>query len=215
MIKALFISLLLSSAAAHANTIHIVSKTANLDITTRKVAHLEADVDMDSLAKFNKEMDATKDIKGPRVIVINSRGGMSFAAALMIARLEAERAAGVMIVCMVKEYANSMAFDLLTRCDARLAAPDAQFVFHKIAYTALLGNPDLGFKRLTPNELRRKAAEIEAEDEPYRQANAKALKMSLRDYDRYADQDSRWTAKNLFGRGYLHGILTPVAAPQK
>lgn len=204
MIKRLLITLALL-LPSYAQALHVVSPEAGIDIVTDKVAHLETEVNGVSLMKFQVEMFQTLGLKGDRVILIKSGGGNSADGQVMINILEAERAKGTRIVCVVERRAHSMAFNLLTHCDVRLASPDTLMIFHKIAIVFPCTGQYIG-PRLTPKALRIAADEIEAEDEVYRHANAAALKMTLSEYDDHADKETVWHVSALLKRGYLHGI---------
>jgi ATP-dependent protease ClpP protease subunit len=196
-----FVSLLLLPEIAHA--VHV--KSDYIELTTSKVVYLYGDVSADSAKSFERQQLATLALKGDRVIVIDSPGGEVDAGQRMISDMDAERANGVKMICVVEARAHSMAFNLLTHCDVRLAADGSLLLFHKIARVYSACTLDL---RGTPKRLRKDADDLEKADEPFRQANAKALAMSLRDYDAYADKDTLWRATTLVARGYLQGIAT-------
>lgn len=198
----LLIALMFFVYSANALGATVVCEEKNLTITTRKVAHLEGDIRPALAVTFASEMKATENIPGPRIIIIDSPGGSTRAGDQIIRLIEMEKKAGVKQVCIVLSGASSMAFNILTHCDIRLAYADAMMVVHKIAYYSLEGV----VPRLTAYELRKVADELDRSDESYRQANAKAMGLSLKDYDRAADKDTAWSAETLINRNYLYGL---------
>jgi ATP-dependent protease ClpP protease subunit len=178
-------------------------KDASQVIRSERVLHLVHEIVPEILPVLRKEMAATADKPGDRVVVIHSPGGSVNVGEEIWKMLEREREAGHRIVCVVSQAAYSMAFNILTRCDLRLAVPDAVLMFHRIS-TIMPPNDDT---RLTGPVLRRMAKDLEKTDEPYRQANAKALRMDLREYDLHADNDTIWRAPVLLERGYLHQLV--------
>lgn len=185
-----------------ANALHLKIKAANLDINTNKIAHLEGDVDQDSELRFSTEMLMTSSLPGPRVIFINSPGGYSTSGEDMINMIEAERKEGTKVICIVVRDASSMAFNLLTHCDVRLATKNARFVVHKLAAG---GIPP--YMRGTAKNLRLMAADLDKDDEKYRQANRKAMHLSLAMYDFYADKDTAFNTEQLLNMKYLQGVV--------
>lgn len=178
-------------------TIH--SKDVN--IVTKKVTHIDGVVDFDALETYTDETLNTAALDGPRIIVINSPGGYVTVGEVLIQMMEAEKAMGIPQICIVTEYAHSMAFNFLTHCDVRLAASnDVKMVVHKIRVQV----QDV----MTAKKLRELADRMEIEDEPYRQSNSKAMHLSLPDYDRFADAETVWTVEQLISQGYLNGVVS-------
>lgn len=171
-------------------------------LATAKVAHVTGVIDEDSKTAFLKEMADTADLAGGRLVVIDSPGGSVAAGQEMIDAIDAEKDAGIKITCVVKEVAASMAFNLLTHCDVRIADAKAILLFHKIE----IGGSIPGV-RMTARNLRRIAEQLDGYDEPYRQANAKALGMTIEEYDWYADHETFWEPSVLARLGYLTGII--------
>lgn len=181
----------------------IKSKTGKFDISTNRVAHLTGPIEKGSFKTFEKEMIETIR-KGDRVVLIDSGGGLVDEGQLMINLLNTERKEGTRIVCVVVKAAHSMAFNLLTRCDVRLAKKQAFFLVHKIE-RQVVGQAYDG--RLTALRLRAIAKSLEIMDEPYRQANSAAMRLSLNEYDMLADNETIWTVDNLIKRGYLDDVV--------
>lgn len=179
-----------------------VANAYHVNFNSQKIAHIVGEIDTQTQFRFEMEMESTRDIPGDRLILIDSPGGYVEAGQRMLEVLDVERARGVKAVCVVMGEASSMAFDILTHCDVRLAAPNSHMTVHKIAISQWDTNA-----RGTAANLRREADELDQIDEPYRKANAKAMHLTLREYDRYADQETSWTASILLQRGYLQGIL--------
>ena len=129
--------------------LHVVSADAGVDIDTHKVLRLDGEVGPNMLMRTIVTMTLTEHIPGPRIIVINSPGGYVDAGLEIIKRIEAEQAKGVPQVCVV-EHAASMAFDILTHCDIRVAVPEATAMAHVVARV----NIDCARTRCIPSWLR-------------------------------------------------------------
>ena len=186
-----------------ANAYHLVSKKANIDLTTDKVIRLVGMVGPETEIAFIAQKLATDMISGPRVILIDSPGGYVDACQRMIDVLESERAAGTQVICVVTQQASSMAFNLLTHCDVRLSVAKTSMVVHKIA----IGGLPM-FMRGTSKNLRQIADDMDEMDEKYCVANAAAMHLNRLDYDKFADLESNWTPEELLVRGYMHDIIT-------
>jgi ATP-dependent protease ClpP protease subunit len=171
---------------------------------SERIAILDSDVDPMSAFKFALDMLVTNWRTGPRIIVIDSSGGLTEAGNNIIHSIEMERAYGVRVICFVPQKAHSMGFNILTHCDLRLADPRARMLVHKVERVF----PPVQEQRRTARNLRAIADNLDKTDEPYRQANAKAMHLSLADYDNYADNETWWTAQRLLDMKYLHGFAT-------
>lgn len=206
MIRAfcLALTLILTIPYAH-GAIQVQSPEAGIDLLTGKVATIASEVTSMTYLRFQKDMAATHKIKGDRIIVINSPGGEALAGASMLKLIDEEKSQGTRIVCVVTKTAYSMAFNILTHCDVRLGVKGSSFLFHPVA---LYFMPDCQTQRVTAARLKKLAKELDAEDEPYRQANAKALGFDLELYDLLAARDLFWRDKALIKNGYLHGTAT-------
>lgn len=168
-----------------------------------KVSHIQGIIDENAARIYSQETLDTLYIPGDRAIYINSLGGELTAGQIIIDLMEAEKAQGVRLVCVVDEEATSMAFNILTHCDKRYAYRTTRFLVHKAA----LGSWDQNL-RPTAKNLRREANELQRADEPYRRANAKAMHLSLAEYDDNADQERTWSAEELLNLKYLNGYIT-------
>lgn len=182
-------------------TIRIVSEEAKIDITTTKVARLYGTVDGESWGRFKTDMIRTQTVPGDRVILINSNGGDVEAGNKMIDMIKAEQKQGTRVVCYAFRGAHSMAFNFLTNCDVRLMAPGTMSLVHKIRRGLIT-------ETATAKNLRQIADDLDKSDEPFRQANAKAMGMSIPEYDKVADEETYFTAETLLKMKYLHGIGT-------
>ncbi len=186
-----------------AEALHVKSDAARVDLTTDKVAHLTGDVDVASLLLFQIEIAMTSALPGPRIVVIDSPGGYEIPGREIIAALEADRARGAQAICVATRSASSMAFNLFTHCDIRLATEHTKFLVHKLA---LVDANISCAPRCTAKKARELADGLEKDDQPYRTANATALNISLADYDLFADNERIWTTADLIAHGYLHGL---------
>lgn len=185
---------------------HIVSKEAHIDIKTNTALHVIGPIFPDMRGPLAAEMEiaaASKD--KDLVIIINSPGGSVEFGQQIIDAVEQIRAnTHKRVVCMVNGDASSMGFNLLTHCDVRLSTAHSRMVVHKIEWA---GACEIQ-QRHTAKFYRAIAEYLDQVDEPYRQANAKAMHLDLWDYDHFADQETDWTPGLLKTIGYLHGIAT-------
>lgn len=191
---------LLIPAQAGAITLTNVEDSSEKVVSDR-VVRIQGEITPETLEKFTKDLNETKDFAGDRVVLIDSIGGSVDSGAEMLKLLEKERKAGHRIVCVVERVAYSMAFNILSQCDLRLATPKALLLFHRVS----MDLPPR--RRYTAPVLRRIVEELEKSDEPYRHANSKALGMRLTEYDQFADQEVYWRAESLRKRGYLHQLV--------
>lgn len=168
---------------------------------TPKVAHAYGVIDDQSAAAFLKEMQETAAIDGERVIMIDSPGGSVTAGIDMIDAVEQEKATGVHVTCIVRHVAASMAFNLLTHCDTRIADQGAMLLFHKIE----IGGRIPGI-RMTAQNLRKIADELDDLDLRFSIPNAAALGFTPSQYNFYADHETIWDASVLKRLGYLDAI---------
>lgn len=190
--------LLLLSYPSYA--IHI--KSDKIDITTNKVIHLGDVVIGPKLDATVKEALDTGPLSGDRAIVINSNGGsVDLGATFIKAMAEEKIEGGGRIVCVVTGMAHSMAFNILTFCDVRLATKGSKMLVHKVR--ALVPRV-----LLTAAELRTIADGIDKTDAPYRKANAAAMHLTLKEYDTAADSERVWTAEELLKLKYIQDIVT-------
>jgi ATP-dependent protease ClpP protease subunit len=178
--------------------VRVISPQANIDLETKKVARIYGPITPESFDVFEKDMLSTASIPGDRIILINSPGGYIETGERMLKLMRMEKASGTRVVCFVTGSASSMAFNFLTHCDVRLMSPNKMSVVHKVARTILPS-------RYTAKTLRIMADEIDKDDEPYRQANAKAMNLTLAQYDTFADLETYWKSETLLNMGYLHG----------
>ncbi len=198
------IALVLLFLPLPAHGLRVVSKDAGVNLNTRKVVKLYGEINLKMAEKFEIDVIKVMGYPGPLVILIDSPGGYSDGGLKIIKVIATEQAKGVQVIGIVVKYAQSMAFNILTLCDIRLATPKAVFMFHYLARSHSIDPKD---GRITPQLLRKEAHELEVDDYPFRRANREALHMSAKDYDGYARHDHEWRAAPLFEIGYLHGII--------
>jgi ATP-dependent protease ClpP protease subunit len=199
---AFFLAALLVPLSAQAITLR--GQGVPLEIRSDRVARLEGDIMKATIDRFEAEMLSTIKIQGDRIVLIDSLGGRMDQGQKAIELLRLEKAQGIRIVCVALRNASSMAFNLLTYCDVRLALPRAVFIFHRLAFEIQRRSDE----RLTAPVLKRMATELDKDDEPYRRGNAKALGLELAEYDLHADQETVWLAETLVKRGYLRALVT-------
>ncbi len=169
-------------------------------VTTLKVAHVVGEIDNESAQAFLNEIDATAALPGEQLILVDSPGGSVSAGQAMIDAVEAQKAQGTKVACVVTGMAASMAFNLLTHCDTRIADTGAKLLFHKVALGQM---PDI---RLSAPNLRHVAELLDKFDAPYSKANMLALGMDESEYNFYADQENWWSAVMMKRLGYLNAL---------
>jgi ATP-dependent protease ClpP protease subunit len=199
--KALLViaSLILSVNSARA--LHI--KTSKHDITTYKVTAIVGSIDSAMAASVLMQTTANAKLPGERVVLISSPGGSVTAGERIGMILAQERAAGTKVVCVVLGMAHSMAFNILTNCDVKIASDDTEMVAHKIAMSEAVD-------RMTAKNLREWADRLDALNKKYDEANAKALKLSMAEYNKKADQEYSWPAKELLQIGFLDALIEVI-----
>lgn len=165
-----------------------------------KVTQFPHEVTPKLASRFIKALRDTARAPGDRIIVIDSNGGDVEVGNAMLAAMGLEQKLGVRVVCIVDDEAHSMAFNFLTHCDVRLATAGATMLVHKVRMWHV--------ENATAKDLRKMATELDEDDEPFRIANAEAMKLDLQAYDGFADKETTWKAATLRKRGYLHGVCT-------
>lgn len=192
---------------AHASVVHVVSSQAHVDIKTSKVIHLKGPIVPRNMEKAMREGGATETLPGDRVILINSPGGqVDLGTDFINAMIQERTKQHEKIICVVDKNAHSMAFNILTYCDVRLFTPGSRMVVHKIA--AVIGCEENQNLRFTSKTLRGLADDLQSSDEEFRVNNAKAMGISLKDYDLFADSETAWRGETLLNMGYLQGTAT-------
>lgn len=200
LVCSLIVSVLLFSKVALCATI----SSPFISYDTKKTVTLVGEINDGMAASVSVQMAMSLDIPGPRLVIIQSPGGEVNAGAKIIKLLQAEKEhTHEKLVCVVLGTAHSMAFNLLSRCDVRLATSGSEMVVHKIAYYGT--DPNV---RLTAKKLKEMAARLESIDAAFDEVNRKAMGLSASEFDRYADAERRWTAKELLAMHYLDGIVT-------
>lgn len=170
------------------------------DFTTNKIATIYGSIEYKTPVRFLEEMASTASLPGHRLILIDSDGGSVDAGMEMIRAVEAEKAKGIKIVCMVLSEAHSMAFNFLSHCDVRLATRNARMLVHPIFISFPPG------VRLHYQELREHAKRLEQEENFFAELNARLMGLSRADYDKFANAETTWKAETLYKRGYLYGF---------
>ncbi len=192
-----------STPAPKHKFVHIVSKDSGIDIRTDKVLNIIGQINSWSTIVYELSLTRTSLVPGDRVVILNSQGGQVEAGqSILDALLMEKRLSGNRLICVIDGKAHSMAFNILSFCDVRLAVEGSTSVVHKIRTGLTPG------EMLTAKKAREIAKEMDELDEPYRQQNAKKMGLSLKDYDRYADDETEWSAKKLLEMKYLHGFCT-------
>ncbi len=205
--RKLFLALSLLLISTTANAEHIVSKEAHIDINTDRAVHVKGPIYINMKDRLRKEFQLSETLGDKElVVIIDSPGGdVDFGQQIIDAVDYVKTTLHKRVVCVVDGDASSMGFNLLTHCDVRLATIQSRMVVHKIEWP----NVSTAYPmRHTAEFYRKVAKKIDEIDEPYRQANAKAMHLPLWDYDHFADNETDWTASLLKIIGYLQGIAT-------
>jgi len=197
----LFLGILVLLSTTSTYGLLIKSKTAHVNLDTEKVSRISGPINELLLIEYITSLEATREMIGDRVIIINSQGGQVGVGLDIIKLMKAEQDKGVRQICVVEAEASSMAFNILTHCDVRLATASSIMTVHKVAAGGW--DPNI---RPTAKNLRTLANELERTDEQFRWANSEAMHISLAEYDEKADEETTWRAQKLYKMGYLQGI---------
>lgn len=181
----------------------INSDRADVHLETQKVTLMRGPVTPEMYISVMQQMLVTSQIPGDRILVINSPGGSEDAGSGIIDLMEAEKLLHVRQICIVNHQAESMAFNILTHCDVRLATTTSTIMAHVLA----LQGVECLLHRCTPTYLRSTAEDLAIADLPYRKDNAAALMLTPKQYDEYAAKDYVWPIRDLLKRGYLHAVI--------
>lgn len=191
------ISLLFSETALAATV-----KGLRGGFSTQKTIVLVGVIDEAMTNSVYVQMKLTENLPGPRLVIIKSPGGMVSEGKKIIQMLEQERArTNQKLVCAVMGAAHSMAFNLLTHCDVRLATPDSRMVAHKVALGGMPG------ERMSAKNMRKMADDMDKIDKQLNEDNRKAMHLSAEEYDTYADAEREWKAQELLEMHYLDDIV--------
>jgi ATP-dependent protease ClpP protease subunit len=201
-LKKLLLAIALALVSCKAQAVQVIAPTLNLKITTDKVSTIEGVIDDRMAIEFMMHQVETAPLPGDRVVIIRSPGGYVSSGMAILRSMSMEHALGTRMICLVDEAAASMAFNILSFCDVRLATDGSRLLAHKIA----LASVDAMNHRITAKYLRRLARELEQGDALFCTTNAAAMHMSRTEYDRFADKEYEWTAEELLQRGYLNGL---------
>ena len=188
--------LIFGSYNAHAA--HVVSPGV-VDIETNKVSYIVGPVNSELAEKFKIESMMTRGIPGPRIVIIDSPGGQVDSGQDILDTLMSE---GVPLVCVVVGGASSMAFNILSWCDVRLAISPAVFVVHAVEGAI----PGLSSRR--QRIISRWQRFFGVVDELFRRRNSIAMGLTLSEYDKDAAAEKAWTVGELLKLRYLNGICT-------
>jgi len=194
----------IQAPSGRSGPIHLVSQQAHVNIKTAKTAALIGPIYPPAAMSFLKEMLMTMKIPGDRVIIIDSPGGVVEIGEKIVQAMEIEKSMGVREICVVRGRADSMAFNILSHCDVRLATPGSALMFHDVFFEQL----DCQKIKCNPSNLREAADELDRVNLPFRLVNAKSLGMTLKEYDIYSRNEMEWDVKALLDRHYLHGVAT-------
>lgn len=188
----------------NAQALTLFNKDTGYKVETSRVAHISGVIDVPALLAFEHEMANIIHKRGPLVIVIDSPGGRVDIDHFFVKMVEELKANGTKVICVVPRAAHSMAFNILNHCSVRLGGPQALFVVHKIAIGSLC---DPGI-RLTAKALREMADELDKSDVEFSAYNARAMHLTLDEYNTYSDRQEPWFSGDLYLQHYLNEIVT-------
>lgn len=193
--------LFLISTVANAASVH----SARYNLSTQKVVVIAGVIDEGMTSSVYIQMRLTANMSGPRLVIIRSPGGSVEEGMKIKKMLDDERdATHQKLVCVAVNGAHSMAFNIMTDCNVRLATPGTRMVAHRVAAGALDGeNP-----RLSAKNLREIAKDMDKIDTYFDALNAKALHLTPDQYSRYADDQHAWTVPELVAVGYLNDVVS-------
>lgn len=204
MIKRLLtLALLLVSTQTQAARVY--NENGTIDVTTQKVTYIDRYFDPALAFTFAIDTQMSLYYPGPRIIVIDSLGGIEQIGSQLINVMELEKIAGVQQICVVIGNAASMAFNLLTHCDVRLGVQGSLYLYHPIAHI-ITDSKYLG-KRLTARTLREAARDLDALDMQYNIPNRLALHMTKKEFNYYLHKDKWWTLKQMIDYGYIKSLV--------
>jgi ATP-dependent Clp protease protease subunit len=115
------LSLLVSFGCAAAKPV-----VANKDRTINIVGEVGPSI----LLKANEMLALAEKSKEPIFILINSPGGSVAFGEMFIDAMELVKSRGIKIECATTILAASMAYSIISHCDARYATPNALLLFH-------------------------------------------------------------------------------------
>lgn len=198
------IALIVAVSIFFSNSVHAVQVNGSIfHLSSGKVLTIAGEINRDMTSSVTIQLMATANTPGPRIILIRSPGGDVGEGIKIIKLLDEERArTHQKLICVAIDGAHSMAFNIMTHCDVRLATAKTRMVAHKIA---IGGDPGV---RMTAKNLQAIAKELEKLDRYWAEENAKALHISKSEYDKAADVDYAWSTSELMAHHYLNGIVT-------
>lgn len=185
--------------SSEASAFDLKVPTLGINLNTDKVTEVTTEIGADEYKKYSASVMKTLFVPGPRVVILNSPGGRIDIGNQIIALMELEKSLGTQQICIVNQYAHSMAFNILSHCDVRIAQPKAKMIFHKARIFA--------FGMATAKDLRRVAKILDAADKPIAEFNRKVLGMSSKQYDKFSDAEFVWSSEDFLARGYIHAIV--------
>ncbi len=171
---------------------------------TNKVIHIDREINKELKQSVDKDLLLTLGIPGNMLVLIDSPGGSISYGDDIIDILNHHRTLGIKIICVVTREASSMAFNILSTCDLRLAVERSTLMFHEVSDGDILESKH-GW--LTAKKLRALAKQLEEDTQEYKTINLKHLKMSSKDYDLYSENERDWRAKELYNLKYLHDLV--------
>lgn len=199
--KTLILAVLMALAPIKALAVDVIG--APMRISTDKVVHIPGIIDDAALHAVRMEMELTKHLPGDRLVLINSGGGIVPVGEEIIKLLREETLQqGTRLVCVADHNAHSMAFNLMTACDVRLATPGTKMLMHHIAVEFGWIHP-----RLTGKLLRAIGEELRVLDNRYDRRNARALHIPLKELRKMAESETTFDNDTLEKLGYLNAVV--------
>lgn len=194
-IAALLFLFSLNTKAAHIN----IKLPDGSQLDTDKIVIINDEINRPAYYSYLEQAVNTFKIPGPRVIIINSPGGEVDSGRLIIDRIEEEKRTGVKMVCIGVDEVSSMAFNIMSHCDIRMAKKTTKFLVHKIR-TYMQGV-------MTIERLRELADRLEKEDKEFSDLNAKLMHLSPKQYNKFAVAETYWSGTTLLKQKYLDALI--------
>jgi ATP-dependent protease ClpP protease subunit len=190
---------LLVSTPAHGMLAELAGKRAEFKHVVKVYGTI--DLGLAATIEFNLSQEVPR---GDVLVLINSGGGYTHAGDRILDSIKAF-AGKHRVVCLGISSVGSMAFNIMSNCDARYSVPETSFLMHD-PYTLLPCKREDGLCSLTLRELHSHTDDLERDALRYREVNRKALNLTRSEINALCERgDTTYTPKELIENGYLNG----------
>lgn len=183
----------------------VLSSKGELIVSTKKIIKIDGFINDATYKKFEEQYYSQLRHSGDILIILDSPGGEVGVGNKIIRLVEVIKYSNK-VFCVANKDASSMAFNILSHCDVRMATNKTRMVVHKAAHSPVCDDS----VRYTPKYLRVIAKELEIDDIPFSKLNAKLMKLTEESYSFFADEETSWSVYTLVSSGYLKDIVTLV-----